>query len=265
RRSAGILNPSTVKIGNATARLSGTYETAGETTVINAKLDGQNMPAQDLASFLPALGINLPKGASLPAGTLNANLNVTGPTNRLLTSGNVGLFGAKLAGFDLGSRMSSIAALAGLQTGKDLYIEQLTSNLRLAPDGLKAENFLAVVPALGRLMGGGTVDSNNRLDFKMAAVLTNPPATAGTPASGAAGLLGKLTGGAGGCKNGMSVPFMVQGTTSEPKFVPDVGGLAAGMLKSQLGCMGGTAAPAAKNPQDVVKGLQSLFGRDKKQ
>ncbi len=260
RRSAGILSPSTLKIGSAAAHLNGTYQTGGEVTVVNAKIDGQNMPAKDLASFLPALGINLPKGASLPAGTLNANLNVTGPTNKLVTTGNVGLFGANLAGFDLGSKMSSVASLAGIKTGKDLQIEKLTSNLRLAPDGLRAENFLAVVPAVGTLMGAGTIDSKNNLDFKMAAVLAQSVGAPGSPASGAAGLLGKLTSGGSGCKTGTTVPFLIQGTASEPKFVPDVGGLAQGMLKAQLGCLGGTSgATNTQAPQDVVKGLKGLF------
>jgi AsmA protein len=167
RRNAGVLNPSTLKIGNAVAHLNGTYQTAGEATVLNIKLDGQNMPAKDLESFLPALGINLPKGATLQAGTLNANLNLTGPTNKLVTTGNVGLFGAKLAGFDLGSKMSAISSLTGIKTGKDLEIEKLTTNLRMAPDGLKADNFLAVIPSLGNLAGAGTIDSKNNLYFKM--------------------------------------------------------------------------------------------------
>ncbi len=259
RKGAGVLNPSTLKMGNAAAHLNGTYQTAGEATVLNAHIEGQNMPAKDLAAFLPALGINLPKGASLPAGALNTNLNVTGPTNKLVTSGNVGLFGANLAGFDLGSRMSSIASLAGIKTGKDLQIEKLTSNLRIAPDGLRAENFLAVVPALGTLMGGGTIDAKNNLDFKMAAVMASSVGAAGSPAAGAAGLLGKLTAG-GGCKGGTTVPFLIQGTASEPKFVPDVGGLAAGMLKSQLGCLSGTSGPKNEQaPQNVIKGLKGLF------
>lgn len=268
RTNAGVLNPSTLKIGSAAAQLNGTYQTAGDNTVVNIKVDGQNMPAKDLASFLPALGINLPKGASLPAGTLNANLNLAGPTNRLVTSGNVGLFGAKLAGFDLGSKMSAISSLAGIHTGNDLQIEKLTTNLRIAPEGLKADNFLAVIPALGNLAGGGTIDSKNNLDFKMAAVLANAPGGAtGTPVAQAVGMLGKLTGGGSGCKGGATVPFIVQGTASEPKFVPDVGGLAAGMLKSQLGCAGGGVAGATtkEKPVNPLSGLTGLFGKKPKQ
>ncbi len=263
RKNAGVLNPSTVKIGNAAAHLNGTYQTAGDNTVLKINVDGQNMPAKDLASFLPALGINMPKGASLSSGTLNTNLALTGPTNALITTGNVGLFGAKLTGFDLGSKMSSISSLAGLQTGKDLDIEKLTTNLRISPDGLKADNFLAVLPAIGNLAGGGTIDSKNNLDFKMVATLTNAAAAKLVPISSGTGMLGKLTGG-GGCKSGPTVPFLIQGTTSEPKFVPDVKGLAAGMVKSQLGCAGGVAGAAAKQSVPTsLGGLGGLFGKKK--
>lgn len=269
RRNAGVLDPSTLKIGSAAAHLHGTYETSGDATVINVKLDGENMPAQDLESFLPALGINLPKGASLKGGTLNTALNLTGPTNRLVTSGNVGLYSAKLAGFDLGSKMSAISSLTGLKSGKDLEITKLTTNLRMAPDGLKAEDFLAVLPALGSLTGAGTIDAKNNLNFKMAATLTNTIGTTASPVPGAANGIGGLLGksGAGGCKNGATIPFMIQGTTAEPRFVPDVGGLAAGMLKSQLGCAGGAIPSGAKNqaqnPANAVSNLGGLFGKKK--
>ena len=88
-----------------------------KTTVIHIKLDGKDLPAKDLEAFLPALGINVPKGASLQAGTLNADLNLNGPINKLVTTGTMGLFNGKLAGFDLGSKMSAISALTGVQTG----------------------------------------------------------------------------------------------------------------------------------------------------
>ena len=275
RKNAGVLHPSTLKIGSAAARLNGTYESAGEATVVNIKLEGKDMPAKDLEAFLPALGINLPKGASLQGGTLNTDLTITGPTNRLVTNGTVGVFGTKLAGFDLGSKMSAISMLTGVKTGKDLDIEKLTTNLRMAPDGLKADNFLAVLPTLGNLTGAGTIDSKNNLDFKMAASLANAAAgTAGGTTSGAAsgigGLLSQVTGGAGGCKGGTTtVPFLIHGTASDPKFIPDVGGIAAGMLKSQLGCAGtsaagSTKAPAqAQTPADAINALGGLFKKKK--
>jgi len=262
RKSTGVLNPSTVKIGNAAAHLNGTYKTAGDDTIVNIKVEARDMPAKDLELFLPALGINLPKGASLQAGTLNADLELAGPVGKLVTTGNVGLFKGVLAGFDLGSKMSGVASLAGIKSGKDLQIEKLTSNLRMAPDGLKADNFIAVLPGVANLSGAGTVDSKNNLDFKMAATLTSALGDVASPVSNVGGLLGKATGG-GGCKGGTTVPFQIQGTTADPKFIPDVGGLAAGMLKSQLGCAGGLGATGAKDagvvPADAVKSLGGLF------
>jgi len=269
QKNTGVLNASTLKIGNAAAHLSGTYEASGDSTILNIKVEGKDMPASDLQSFLPALGINLPKGASLQAGTLSTDLNLTGPTNKMVTTGNVGLYSARLAGFDLGSKMSGVASLAGIKSGKDLGIEKLTTNLRMAPDGLKADNFLAVITSVGNLTGRGTIDAKNNLDFKMAATLTGALGAVGSPMSDAGGLLGKVMGGgSGNCKSGTTVPFQIQGTTSDPKFIPDVGGLAAGMLKSQLGCAGGLATTGAKDaaqtPAGAVGALSGLFGKKKK-
>src|SRR5262249_38696693 len=143
RKDSGVLNPSTLKISNAAMHLNGTYQTGSEATVLNIKVDGQNMPVKDLQSFLPALGIQLPQAATRQAGTLNTNLNLTGPTNKLVTTGNVGLFGAKLAGFDLGSKASAVSSLAGIKSGKDLEIQKLTTNVQMAPSGIKADNFFA--------------------------------------------------------------------------------------------------------------------------
>src|SRR5207237_10765091 len=153
RKNSGVLNPSTLKIGSAAAHLNGTYDASGEATVVKIDTDAKDMPAKDLQAFLPALGIKLPKGASLAAGTLNSDLTITGPTNKLVITGNVGLFNGKLAGFDLGSKMSEVTALTGIKTGSDLLIDKLTSDVRMAPEGLKADNFIAVLPQLGNLTG----------------------------------------------------------------------------------------------------------------
>jgi hypothetical protein len=278
RRNSGVLNPSTLKIGSAAAHLNGTYQSAGESTIVNIKLEGKDMPAKDLEAFLPALGINLPKGASLEGGNLNTDLTLTGPTSRLVTTGTVGLYSAKLVGFDLGSKMSAISMLTGVKTGKDLDIEKLTSNLHMAPDGIRADNFLAVVPTLGQLAGTGTIDSKNNLDFKMVATLASaaaaPAGAASSPTSAAGGALGGLLtqvkGATGGCKGGgTTVPFLIHGTASDPKFIPDVGGLAAGLLKSQLGCAGSAASGATKslgpgqNPADAIGALGGLFKKKK--
>ena len=300
RKNRGVLEPSTLKIGSADAHLSGTYEVPADSdaVVVHIKVEGQNLPAKDLEAFLPALGIHMPSGASLQAGTLNTNLELSGPTNKLVTSGNVGMFNAKLAGFDLGSKLAAVSKLVGVNTGKDLDIEKMTTDLHMAPAGLEAKNFQAVVPSLGTLVGNGTIDAKNELDFKMAATLKNSVASAAAGATGGAaggaatggasnaigGLLGKVTGGAGGaasaaggllgnCKNasggsGPTLPFQIKGTTKDPKFIPDVGGVAAGMLKSQLGCFGGGSQSKASpqqqpNPNNPVEAIGGLFKKKK--
>ena len=292
RKNAGVLEPSTLKIGNATAHLNGTFEVPADSIVVHIKVDGQNLPAKDLEAFLPALGVNMPSGASLQGGTLNTHLEVSGPTDKLVTSGNVGMFNAKLAHFDLGSKLTTISNLVGVKTGSDLDIEKMTTDLHMSPTGLQTQNINAIVPSLGTLVGSGTIDAKNNLDFKMAATLKNAiggaAGAAGSAATGAAsnalgGLLGKVTGGAagnaagdilGGCKNanggGPTIPFQIKGTTKDPKFIPDVGGVAAGMLKSQLGCFGGGAQSKASpqqqqqpNPNNPIDAIGGLFKKKK--
>jgi AsmA protein len=259
RREAGVLNPSTVRIGNAVAHVSGTYASRGEETHVNLKFTAQDVPARDLEAFLPAVGVNLPHGASLTAGTLSANLTIQGPTNHLVTTGTVGLAKGRLSGFDLGRNMSAIGALAGIKTGSDLDIEKMTTNLRMAPDGLRADNFNAFLPALGSLNGAGTVDAKNNLDFKMLATLSGG-ASGGSQQRGVAGMLGGMLGGAKGGGQGTGIPFLIQGTTSNPKFVPDVSGMVRGFLKSQLSGAGGQQNPNTQQQKDNDPfGLGDLF------
>ncbi|HYA97041.1 MAG TPA: AsmA family protein [Methylomirabilota bacterium] len=221
RKDTGILQPSTVTIGKAVAHISGTYDSHGEYTTVNAKFTAQDMPATDLEAFLPAIGVNMPEGAKLSSGALNADLTIQGPTNRLITTGSVGLANGRLSGFDLGAKLSAIAALAGVKTGSNLEISKVSSNVHLAPDGLRSESFLADLPAIGTLTGAGTIDAKNNLNFKMLANLK----------SGVGGAVSKLGGvlGGGGGKGG--IPFLIQGTTANPRFLPDVGGLAKGIVK----------------------------------
>jgi len=263
-KQSGVLTGTTLKIGGATAQVSGTYNNAGENTIVNVKVEGQNMPAKDLAAFLPAIGIHLPNGATIESGTLSENLTMAGPTTNLVTSGNAGIFNVKLAGFDLGSKMSSISALTGLKSGKDLEIEKMTANLRMTRDGLRADNFIAVLPAFGQIVGAGTIDAKNNLDFKMAATLKSGIANVANPTGALSQVLG---GGSSGCKSGVTVPFRIEGNTSDPKFVPDVGGVAAGMLKTQLGCAGSsvTGVTGAKglNPSNAASSIGGLFKKPK--
>jgi len=251
RKNAGVLNQATAKIGNAISRLSGTFDRRGESTVLDMKLDGQNLPVQDLQAALPALGIILPKGSSLQTGTLSTNLNIQGPLDRLVTTGNVGLFNAKLAGFDMGSKMAALSAFSGIKgSGSDTSIQKLTSQLRVAPEGIQTTNLDLVVPGIGQLNGGGTISSASALNLRMVATLSG--------GSGIASAVGSLTGRP--MSKNTRIPFMIQGTTSDPKFVPDVGGMLGGAVESELEKVLGDN-PKTKGLSEALEGL---FGGKKK-
>jgi AsmA protein len=274
-KGTGVLNPSTVDIGNAKSHLGGTYKSEGDAFAVDMKLTGEGLQATELEAFLPALAVNMPQGTKLTAGTLNTNLHITGPTDKLVTDGNIGFFNGKLSGFDLGQKLSGVASLAGIKSGKDLDIEKMISDVHMAPTGLRADNFNLVVPALGSAVGGGTLDSKNTMDFKLVATVNSSMLGAAGGAAGGAvgGAAGKLLGAGASCKNGgVKVPLQIHGTTANPQFTPDIGGATASLMKSELTCAGGSVESLAglagvaggKSTSDVVNQLGGLFGKKKK-
>jgi|SRR5579864_696383 len=239
-KQTGNLTQGDVAMGNAVAHLTGTYDAHGKTTIANMKLNGQGMPVDDLEAMLPALGVVLPPGSRLKGGTLNTNLTIVGPVDKLVTTGTVRLENSALAGFNLGSKLSAISALSGKSTGgNDTNIQNFSSDVRVSPEGTKADNINLTIAALGVLAGNGTVSPSNALDFKMTANLSGGAVTGLTQMAGL------------GSKGG-SVPFFIQGTTSDPKFVPDVKGMAHGLLQQTLGNQGNSNQ---QNPLNSVMGI----------
>jgi AsmA protein len=226
-----------VGIGKAVAKLTGTYDMKGETTSVQVKLTGQAMPVDDLQALLPALGVILPTGSQLKGGTLAVDLDTTGPLDKLVSTGTIRMSNAALAGFNLGAKLSALSALTGKQTntGNDTTIQNLSSEVRRAPDGTRLDKIDVVIPALGTVTGAGTISPENALDFKMVANL-----------SGVGGDLTKIAGG------GSGIPVSIGGTTSNPTFAPDVKGLVGNQLKGIVG--GGKAG---------IGGLGGLFGKKK--
>jgi AsmA protein len=246
----GQLKRGDVHIGKATADLTGNFSNTGAVASVQMKLTGQNMPASDLESVLPAVGVTLPSGASLKQGTLNANLTINGPLDKLVITGPVNLSNAKLAGFDLGSKMGSLSALGGLNKSVgDTEIQTLSSDFRVAPEGIRSENLNVVVPAIGAMTGNGTISADKKLDFKMVAHLGRQ----GNPS----GEVAKAAGGGG-------IPFKVEGTTSNPQIVPDVAGVVGGLAG---GLTNGAKPAIPSNPKDLgdaASKLGGLFGGKKK-
>ncbi len=243
---SGRLTQGDIGIGKAAAKLTGTYETHGDTTSVRTKLVGSNMPVDELQAALSAVGVILPPGSQLKGGTLSLDLDSAGPLDKLVTTGTVKLSNSQLSGFNLGSKLSAISALSGKQTGNDTSIQNLSSDVRVAPDGTQLNKMSLVIPALGDVSGAGMISPDGALDFKMAASLTGGTVTGLTQMAGLGG------------KGASNIPFMIQGTTSSPKFVPDVKGMVGGQLK---GLLGNKSGDQSNNP---LGGLTGLFGKKKK-
>lgn len=252
RNQSGTLSETKVEFAKAVARLDGTYDMRGDSTVLKMRLRGKDVPAQDLQALLPAIGVTLPKGASLKGGTLDADLTAEGPVEKLTITGPIGIANTRLDGFDLAGKMATVASLAGIKSNTITEIEKFALDLRMVPDGIQASNLLLIVPALGQLTGNGTVGSNYALDFKMLAKLNT--------SRGLVGGLSRIS----GVKTAdeVGIPFFIRGTTSDPKFVPDVKGAATGLLDSALS---GKDAKSADRSQGESLGdtLRGLFKKKK--
>jgi AsmA protein len=209
--------------GNSLTNASGTLNAKGEDTLANLKIVGKNMAVNDVAGLLPAFGVVLPSGASLQGGSINMDLNATGPLDRLVIDGPLKIEGTHLSGYNLGSKLGAIASFTGNKTSTDTLIQTFSSALRVAPEGIKADNIVLDVPSLGIVTGNGVIAGDNSLDFKMLVKL-----------SGAANnLLGSLTGVSASAQS-KGLPFTITGKTSNPVFRPDVGGAVAGDLQNSL-------------------------------
>ncbi len=220
-KQTGTIPQCEIAMGKAVAHMTGTYDAHGKVTSINLKVNGQGMPVDDLEAILPAVGVILPPKATLKGGTLATTMAIAGPVDKLVTVGNVKLENSTLANFNLGSKLSAISALSGKSTGNDTTIQNFSSDVRVAPEVSKADNINLIVPQIGVVTGGGTVSPANELAFKMNAAV-----------------------------GGMGIPFAVSGTTSDPKFVPDVKGIATGLLKGL-----GQGKANQQNPVNNVMGL----------
>jgi AsmA protein len=220
----GTISESDIAMGRAVAQLAGSYQIQGDTANLDMKLNATNAPVDDLEAMLPALGVVLPSGSRLSGGTLSTNLTITGPASGPVIAGSIRLSNSRLAGFDLGSKLSSISKLSGAKTGADTSIQNLSTEARVAPDGVRTEKVNLTIAALGVLTGSGTISPGGALNYQMTANLNGAVASAVTQMVG----LGD---------KGESVPFFIRGTTSNPSFVPDVKGMLTGQIGSQIGSL----------------------------
>jgi AsmA protein len=218
----GTINAN-VRTGNSLTNASGTLTTKGEDTIANLKIQGKNMAVNDVEGLLPAFGVILPSGASLQGGAINMDLAAQGPLDRLVINGPLNVTGTRLSGYNLGSKLGAIAAFTGNKGSMDTLIQTFSSALRVAPEGIRADNILLDVPSLGTVTGNGVIAGDNSLDFKMLLKLSG----------NANNLVGNLTGLAAGVQS-KGLPFLIQGKTSNPVFRPALGESVKGNLQDSL-------------------------------
>jgi AsmA protein len=267
KSQSGNLNQGDIHIGNALARLNGGYHTAGEPAKLDMRLNAQAMPVTDLEGFLPAVGVVVPSGSKLQGGALTANLTVSGPADKLVISGPINLSNAKLAGFSLKSKLGALGSIPGLGGGgsgggSDTDIQTLSATVRNDSSGTKIDSLNLVMPSLGTVTGSGTVSAAGQLNFKLVAnlsgaagALTGMAGAAGAGGGKLGGAIGAFTGGGGGGGSNKGIPFIVQGTTSNPQVIPDAKSIAVNAAKGAVPGGGTTGAAASA--------LGGLFGKKK--
>jgi AsmA protein len=231
----GTIQRADIHIGSALISTTGTYRVQAEPAAVALKVSGSNMPVTDLASILPALDIIFPSGASIEGGTAQMNLACDGPLDRLTTTGTIALQNAKLANYDLGTKLKVIEALAGIKSEPQTTIQNFSTNLKNSPSGSELDDIHLLVPSIGEMTGAGTISAAHELNFKMRATVQSTISAVSSVSA----------------KNG--IPFIISGTSQNPSFAPDVKSLATDKLKDVAGSAG--------VPSSIVN---SLFGGKKK-
>jgi AsmA protein len=237
----GQIQNAVITIGKATINVAGAYQTSGATTALNLKVDSKAASIDELEAFLPSVGVHLPSGSRLQGGTLTTNLNVTGSTAAPIINGPIRIDNTNLAGFDLGSKLGPLSSLAGIKSGSGTPIQLLSSNVAVNGGNVRTDNLSVVVPSIGSATGAGTISAAGALNYNVILKLSGVLGGKGSAAAAAGGIAGQLmgmfpkgsVGGAAGnvignyagaaLRNG--VPVTIGGTTSNPTFTPNMGGI----------------------------------------
>jgi AsmA protein len=270
---SGQLQNAVITIGKAVINAAGTYQTTGPTTALNLKVSSQATSIDELEAFLPSVGVHLPSGSRLQGGTLTTNLSVTGSTAAPIISGPIRIDNTNLAGFDLGSKLGPLSSLAGIKSGSGTAIQSLSANVAINGGNVRTDNVSVVVPSIGSATGAGTISAAGALNYNVILKLTgvvNAVSGKGGAAAGAGGIAGQLmgmipAGAAGGAAGSVignyagaalrnGVPVAIGGTTSNPTFTPNMGGIVNSATS------GAATKGAAKPSQNSTDPLSNALG-----
>jgi AsmA protein len=266
----GQLQNAAITIGKAVVNVAGTYQTSGATTNLNLKVNTNAASVDELEAFLPSVGVHLPSGSRLQGGTLTTNLNITGSTAAPIITGPIRIDNTNLAGFDLGSKLGPLSSLAGIKSGPGTAIQSLSANVAINGGNVRTDNVSVVVPSIGSATGAGTISASGALNYNTVLKLTGVLGTA-SKAGAVAGtgglgqLMGLIPGGAAGSAAGNvignyagaalrnGVPVAIGGTTSNPTFTPNMGGLVNSATS-------GAAKKGAAKPAQGTDPLSNALG-----
>jgi hypothetical protein len=227
-------------LGDVGLRVSGGFHLAQHGPAsLNLKVNGDAMPIDTIESFLPAVGVSLPEGSRLKGGTLTVAMTVTGPTQNLVIDGPLRLDQTHLAGFDLGSKLASLARFTGGRFGSDnssgTSLRSFACQLHSAGGVIRTDQLVFDLAGIGPGTGSGTISPGGKLNYKISLkVLELIPGEGGSGLAReiASQLPGAWAGRAldvintlaeGAMKAG--IPILIGGTTHHPTITPNLGAL----------------------------------------
>lgn len=251
-----------LQTGSVGAHANGGYALTPTGANLNLRLSGQSLPIDELVHLLPAMGVQLPSNAALKGGTLTLNVTVTGPATAPTIQGPVELDNTKLAGFNLGSKMSGLGALAGVKSGDATEIRQLRFNLTYTAAGIRTDNVYALVPALGQATGAGSVSSTGGLNYRLLVKPALDQGVGGIAATGLSALGGVAGNGASSAMKG-GITLTITGSTSNPVFGVDMKGVAGNLLQGQANSLLNNKLPKGSANQIPVQSITGIFGKKK--
>jgi len=250
--NSGQVSDLALETGAVAIHIKGTYQLAANEPVFDLKLRAQSVPIDGLQALMPAVGVKLPNGAVLKGGTLSANFAIKGSAKDNVIVGSYEIKNTELVGYNLGSKISGIAALGGIKTGDSTAIEISRADVRITKSGSETTNIYSVLPALGESTGSGTVSPSGALNFRLISKVTNAKGLNKVGIN----ILTKLNSTSAAAKpsTAIGIPINITGTAENPVITADVNGLVKG-----------NAATLRSKGIDLLNktGLSNLFGKKK--
>lgn len=230
----GELEQASLEVGGARLALSGRFAHPGQSLQVDLRLQGEQMPVDDLQALLPAFGVLLPADSQLAGGEMDLALRLDGPLDALRVAGPISLRDSRLEGYSLGAQLAALSALAGLPAPADTLIRRASLRLERNPQTLGLEQIDAEIAELGSLQGGGTIDSEGRIDMALRLKLDAELAAAAGGGALAGSGLGRVTGGALRYAARSGLGLKVSGDIATPSFSIERRSLAGSLISGLL-------------------------------